>query len=123
MYSKPFITSTRNYSARWESLWWGDKSRFCDWVYNCYIPISYPKSTNFISRALAGYNANGQKNGWPQADPTDDDTLSALYNSGIQTPGVVNIPVCSVSTAWANWVDASNVANEPFFPCNEVAKS
>ena len=76
-----------------------------------YVPLALPlfplKLTRPLSlnSAVASYQANQNTNGWPRADPSNSETISALYDTGIETPGVVQIPVCSAETAFANWLE------------------
>jgi hypothetical protein len=69
--------------------------------------------------AVAGYKANGNKNGWGVADPTNPDTLSDIYDNGIQAAGVVQIPVCSGKEAIGNWESVSQGKKKSAnYPCN-----
>ena len=72
------------------------------------------------SSAVAGYKANGNKNGWPVADPTNDATLNNIYDNGIQAAGVVQIPVCSGEEATKNWDNYSSGSGKKTanYPCN-----
>jgi hypothetical protein len=82
--------------------------------------------TSFVAHALAfsalaGYTANGNKNGWPAADPSRATTVSDLYDSGIHTPGIVMIPICSAKVAFSNWVAADT--SQPGYPCQAQSPS
>ena len=72
------------------------------------------------SSAVAGYKANGNKNGWPVADPTNTATLNNIYDNGIQAAGVVQIPVCSGKEATENWDNYSSGSGKKTanYPCN-----
>ncbi|KAF2872784.1 hypothetical protein BDV95DRAFT_570636 [Massariosphaeria phaeospora] len=76
--------------------------------------------TDLVIGALAGYKANGNRNGWPAADPGQASTNSDIYDATIQgaairSPGVVMIPICSPELAVANWNDMDTGALG--FPC------
>jgi hypothetical protein len=71
-------------------------------------------------RALAGYKANSNRNGWPAADPGKETTISAIDDAGIHSPGVVMIPVCSPELAVANWNELDTTA--PGFPCQSQTR-
>lgn len=68
-------------------------------------------------RAVNGYTNNGNANGWSYLDPTNSDDMELIWNDGINAAGVVKIPVCSMSTAYNNWVtcdvDADNYPCQP----------
>ncbi|KAM0796585.1 hypothetical protein BDR22DRAFT_825040 [Usnea florida] len=78
------------------------------------------KVEDFIAGAVAGYKANGNKNGWPVADPTNPDTLNNIYDNGIQAAGVVQIPVCSGKEATENWDNYSSGSGKKTanYPCD-----
>lgn len=75
---------------------------------------------NGIFSALAGYKANGNRNGWPAADPGQNTAVSSLYDAGIHSPGVVMIPICSPELAIANWDEGDTGA--PGFPCQPESR-
>lgn len=66
-------------------------------------------------RAINGYTGNNNANGWTYLDPTSSSDMEKIWDSGINAGGVVNIPVCSMSTAYTNWVECSTDADS--YPC------
>ena len=86
-----------------------------------YVSLSpSSEASTDCSSALAGYNGNGQKNGWASATASSDtaSAAAALNQYGILAPGVVKIPVCATDIAWTNWL--YNQASEPYYPCQDV---
>lgn len=71
---------------------------------------------DFMVGAVNSWNANGQKNGWPTADPSQATTFDDIFNLGIRTPGYVHIPVCDVETAY--WQECNN--DKPDYPCTPI---
>jgi hypothetical protein len=65
--------------------------------------------------AVGSWNDNGKKNGWASVDPTTADGLNTIYDKGINAPGMVNIPVCSMEEAFNN---AYNYVKTDNWPCN-----
>jgi hypothetical protein len=70
-----------------------------------------------ITGSVRSYEANGNANGGPITDPTDDASLDDLMNVDITTPGFIRIPVCSSDIAYNAWNLESDhtVANWPCF--------
>lgn len=73
-----------------------------------------------LYRSVNSFNANNKQNGGTtQTNPSDPTFLSAVQDSGIQAPGVVNIPVCSAEEATNNWNVVSNGGKKSkHYPCN-----
>ncbi|PQE05711.1 FG-GAP repeat domain-containing protein [Rutstroemia sp. NJR-2017a BVV2] len=71
--------------------------------------------TDLVQGALAGYHANGNRNGWPVANPGDQATPDTLFAHGIHSPGVVMIPICSPEVAVDGWRKHNTKA--PGYPC------
>ncbi|KAI9654755.1 MAG: hypothetical protein M1821_005749 [Bathelium mastoideum] len=73
-----------------------------------------------IQGALNGYNNNGGKNGWNQADATNPTDLANMFNQGYLAPGVINMPICNGLEAWNNWIASEAIGSTPsaHFPCN-----
>ena len=72
-------------------------------------------------RAVSSFNANGQKNGWPLIDASNDDQLNDIFNNGIRAVGVVQIPVCTADEAFNNWSRIGRISGgglSDHFPCN-----
>lgn len=72
--------------------------------------------TDLIAGSVRSYVANGNANGGPVTDPTNDGSLNDLMNIDITTPGFIRLPVCSsdeASTAWRLEKDKST----PNWPC------
>ncbi|KFX86992.1 hypothetical protein V490_08662 [Pseudogymnoascus sp. VKM F-3557] len=78
-------------------------------------------AVQFIAGAVAGYKANGNKNGWDVADPSNSKAADDVFDFGIRAPGVVRIPVCSEEEAFNNWSKYDNCTNTGMsknYPCN-----
>jgi hypothetical protein len=56
-------------------------------------------------RAVNGYKGNDNANGWTYLDPTTDAGMQAIWDYGIEAGGVVSLTVCSMATAFNNWID------------------
>ena len=71
--------------------------------------------------AVNSFNANGQKNGWPLIDASNDDQLNDIFDNGIRAVGVVQIPVCTADEAFNNWDRIGRISGgglSDHFPCN-----
>ncbi|OKL58597.1 hypothetical protein UA08_06382 [Talaromyces atroroseus] len=77
---------------------------------------------DFIVGALNGYEANGNANGWDTLDPMTTTGWSDLWEYGVRAPGVVNIPVCDVDTAYANWAEGYK-STDSYYPCGPLSES
>jgi hypothetical protein len=73
---------------------------------------------DFIVGAVNSWNANGQKNGWPTANPSEASTFDDVFNLGVRTPGYVHIPVCDAETAWYNWFVSDTGKSD--YPCTPI---
>lgn len=67
---------------------------------------------------MNSWNANGQKNGWPTANPSEASTFDDVFNLGVRTPGYVHIPVCDAETAWYNWFVSDTGKSD--YPCTPI---
>ncbi|PWY76008.1 glycoside hydrolase family 18 protein [Aspergillus sclerotioniger CBS 115572] len=74
-----------------------------------------------IEGSVRTYEANGNANGGPVANPMDKDTLHDLSNQDITTPGYIRLPVCSAQVAWASWSNPSQSnSSAQYYPCNPL---
>ncbi|RAK99289.1 glycoside hydrolase family 18 protein [Aspergillus ibericus CBS 121593] len=77
--------------------------------------------SDLIEGSVRTYEANGNANGGPVANPLDKDTLQDLSNQDITTPGYIRLPVCSPQVAWASWSNPSQSnSSAPYYPCNPL---
>lgn len=84
-----------------------------------------------VSRALAGWEYGGKKNGGGFIDMTKASSYDFLLGQNseefdIRTPGIVQIPVCSPEKARAGWKYGSSLSSSqkdklldalPNYPC------
>ncbi|KGO76570.1 Peptidoglycan-binding Lysin subgroup [Penicillium italicum] len=76
---------------------------------------------DLIEGSVRTYEANGNANGGPVANPLDQDTIQDLANQDITTPGYIRLPVCSPQVAWASWSSPSQSnSSAPNYPCNPL---
>ncbi|KAH8881787.1 glycoside hydrolase [Thozetella sp. PMI_491] len=75
---------------------------------------------DLVVGAVNSWIHNGKKNGWTQADVTNPDTISAVYDTGVRTPGFIPIPVCSADEAMGNWGNVKKSDRWDIYPCNKV---
>lgn len=71
--------------------------------------------------AVNSFRANGQKNGWPLIDASNDDQLNDIFDNGVRAVGVVQIPVCTADEAFNNWSKIAKISGgglSEHFPCN-----
>ena len=77
--------------------------------------------SDLIVGSVRTYEANGNANGGPVANPLNQDTLQDLSNQDITTPGYIRLPVCSAQVAWASWSNPSQSnSSAPNYPCNPL---
>lgn len=73
---------------------------------------------DLVYSSVNAWIANGRQNGWSAidlADP-DADTVESVGDSGVRTPGVFNMPVCSRGEAALNWGGMGEKSAN--YPCN-----
>lgn len=78
---------------------------------------------DFVISSILSYRANGNKNGWALADPSQNNFYSGYDwdEHDMQRPGLSNIPTCPVEEARDNWINY-NAGDHKFptknYPCN-----
>ncbi|KAF4961834.1 hypothetical protein FSARC_10042, partial [Fusarium sarcochroum] len=76
------------------------------------------KVSDLIGGAVRTYNQNGKKNVLAEYDLTGSkETLEALIDVDVTTPGIVRLPVCSPERAYKSW-DTTRKGSTIFFPCD-----
>ena len=60
--------------------------------------------------------ANGGKNGWGQIDELNPGALDDIYDNGVRTVGMSQIPICSAEEAYNNW-DKVGKGKPGIYPC------
>lgn len=73
-----------------------------------------------VGGAVKTFESNGRKNGVEPDFAEDSDLVMGLYESGIATPGLVRLPVCSAEEASAN---GKKDERWDVYPCNMVEGS
>ncbi|KAG5655689.1 hypothetical protein KAF25_009188, partial [Fusarium avenaceum] len=74
--------------------------------------------SDLIKGSVRTYNHNGKKNVLAEYDVTsNEETLGALMDVDITTPGIVRLPVCSPERAFQSW-DSTAKGSTAFFPCD-----
>lgn len=115
------IHSLAGHGSTWHrDVWWSEQDWSGHWV-STFFPITISFDLLTCSSALAGYHANGNKNGWPTADPGQQKTVSDLFDTGIHSPGVVMIPICDPELVVLNWSYRDTTA--PGYPCQPQSAS
>jgi hypothetical protein len=70
-------------------------------------------------RSVNTYKANNNANGYV-LDFSNPATIGAFATDNILAPGGIQIPVCSVFEASANWRDLDDGGSKgPNFPCDD----
>jgi hypothetical protein len=72
--------------------------------------------TDLIAGSVRTYTQNGNANGGPKTDPSNDGSLNDLMNVDITTPGFIRLPVCSSDEAYNAWNLVSDQTS-PNWPC------
>lgn len=78
------------------------------------------KRGELVVGAVRTFERNGRKNGVEPDFAEDSDLVTGLYESGIATPGLVRLPVCSAEEASAN---GKKDERWDVYPCNMVEGS
>ncbi|KAJ3478842.1 hypothetical protein NLG97_g8468 [Lecanicillium saksenae] len=96
--------------------------------YPFYTPDGYDKLPDygfdyksFIELSVKTWKHNDKKNGWKPNTSSKDD-LSLFVDDPGNSPGVVNIPVCSYQEAHGGWAQIDDVDKFPNWPCQDGKK-
>ncbi|KAB5549868.1 hypothetical protein GE09DRAFT_1128101 [Coniochaeta sp. 2T2.1] len=72
---------------------------------------------DFVKGAVNSFKANGSKNGGKAANTVvGTDTVDNIQDMDVQAPGIVYIPVCTITEARKNWAGTSKRSAN--YPCN-----
>lgn len=83
---------------------------------------SYGKMTkeDIVNGSLATWVSNGRQNkalSITQLATSNNEVRKSLAGLDINTPGMVQLPVCSPDRAFQSW-DTSSMRSSPFYPCD-----
>lgn len=74
---------------------------------------------DIVLSCLRAYTQNGNKNGWPRANPQDPTTLDTIIQHGTAAAGVWSFPICGANEALDNmrkWKTFGETSKH--YPCN-----
>lgn len=93
---------------------------FFSLLYNYFLAGQACDGANILFiRSVNGYQANNNQNGWPALVASDLEQYYENFtntNDYLETPGLMQLPVCDAQIAYNNWANQDPLISH--YPCN-----